>query len=48
MRIGIVGSREFPQLVEWFIRDLPKGVMVLRSGTWDTITKVLIGVFYEQ
>jgi hypothetical protein len=34
MKIGIVGSREFPQtkLVEWFVRDLPKGVTVLSGG----------------
>ena len=34
MKIGIVGSREFPQLklVEWFIRDLPKGVSVISGG----------------
>ncbi len=34
MKIGIVGSREFPQLklVQWFINDLPKGVTVISGG----------------
>ncbi len=34
MKIGIVGSREFPQLklVEWFIRDLPKGLTIISGG----------------
>lgn len=34
MRIGIVGSRTFPQLqlVEWFIRDLPNGVVIVSGG----------------
>jgi len=34
MRVGIVGSRTFPQLqlVEWFIRDLPAGVVVVSGG----------------
>lgn len=34
MNIGIVGSREYPQLklVEWFIHDLPKGVTVISGG----------------
>jgi hypothetical protein len=34
MKIGIVGSREFPQLklVEWFVHDLPKGVTVISGG----------------
>jgi hypothetical protein len=34
MKIGVVGSREFPQLklVQWFINDLPKGVTVISGG----------------
>ena len=34
MKIGIVGSREFPQLklVQWFVNDLPKGVTVISGG----------------
>jgi hypothetical protein len=34
MRIGIVGSRSFPQLklVEWFVRDLPMGVTIVSGG----------------
>lgn len=34
MKIGIVGSRTFPQLqiVEWFIRDLPYGVTIVSGG----------------
>ena len=34
MKIGIIGSREFPQLklVQWFINDLPKGVTVISGG----------------
>lgn len=34
MRIGIVGSRTFPQLklIEWFIRDLPGGVTIVSGG----------------
>lgn len=34
MRIGIVGSRTFPQLnlVSWFIRDLPLGVTIVSGG----------------
>lgn len=34
MNIGIVGSRSFPQvkMVDWFIRDLPKGVKVISGG----------------
>jgi hypothetical protein len=34
MKIGIVGSREFPQLklVEWFIKDLPRGVTIISGG----------------
>jgi len=34
MKIGIVGSREFPQikLVQWFIDDLPKGVTIISGG----------------
>ncbi len=34
MKIGIVGSRTFPQpkIIEWFIRDLPKGVSIVSGG----------------
>ena len=34
MKIGIVGSRSFPQLklVEWFVRDLPKGCIIVSGG----------------
>jgi hypothetical protein len=34
MRVGIVGSRSFPQLqlIEWFIRDLPDGVTIVSGG----------------
>ena len=34
MRVGIVGSRTFPQLklVEWFVRDLPGAVNVISGG----------------
>jgi predicted Rossmann fold nucleotide-binding protein DprA/Smf involved in DNA uptake len=34
MRIGIVGSREFPQLklVDFFINDLPMGVTIVSGG----------------
>lgn len=34
MNVAIVGSRSFPQLkmVEWFVRDLPKGVTVVSGG----------------
>ena len=34
MKIGIVGSRSFPQLklVEWFISDLPLGVVIVSGG----------------
>ncbi len=34
MRIGIIGSRTYPQikLVEWFIRDLPLGVVIVSGG----------------
>ncbi len=34
MRIAIVGSRTYPQLklVEWFVRDLPLGVVIVSGG----------------
>lgn len=34
MKIGIVGSRDFPQLdlVKWFVNELPKGCMVVSGG----------------
>ena len=34
MKIAIVGARNFPQLqlVEWFIRDLPKGITIISGG----------------
>ena len=34
MKIGIVGSRSFPQLklVEWFVSDLPLGVALVSGG----------------
>ncbi len=34
MNVAIVGSRTFPQpkLIEWFIRDLPKGVNIVSGG----------------
>jgi len=34
MRIGIVGSRTFPQLnlVSWFVRDLPLGITIVSGG----------------
>jgi phosphoribosylpyrophosphate synthetase len=34
MRVAIVGSRKFPQLkmIEWFIRDLPNGVIIVSGG----------------
>jgi phosphoribosylpyrophosphate synthetase len=34
LKIAIVGSREYPQLqmVEWFIRDLPNGVVIVSGG----------------
>lgn len=34
MKIGIVGSRTFPQLklIEWFIKDLPLGVTIISGG----------------
>ena len=34
MKIGIVGSRTFPQLklIEWYIRDLPEGVTIISGG----------------
>jgi len=34
MRVAIVGSRSFPQLklVEWFVRDLPRGVTIVSGG----------------
>ena len=34
MKVGIVGSRTFPQLklVEWFIRDMPQGVTIVSGG----------------
>ena len=34
MKIGIVGSREFPQLnlVDQFIQDLPAGVSIVSGG----------------
>lgn len=38
MRIGIIGSREFPQLklIEFFINDLPKGVTIVSGGAKGT------------
>ena len=34
MKLGIVGSRSFPQLelVKWFIEELPEGVSVISGG----------------
>lgn len=34
MKIGIVGSRSFPQskLVNWFVDDLPMGVTIVSGG----------------
>jgi len=34
MNVAIVGSRSFPQLklVEWFIRDLPRGITIISGG----------------
>jgi phosphoribosylpyrophosphate synthetase len=34
MKIAIIGSRTFPQLklVEWFIKDLPKGITIISGG----------------
>ncbi len=34
VRVGIVGSRTFPQLklVEWFVRDMPQGVTIVSGG----------------